>query len=176
MWNIFKVKNKDTRTTPIFKTPHFPCPATSKIHPPPWPLTSNFKQTPPPSPNDTQSIKIKHNPRMAIISYQVFPSGRLPFSVSINSLILSGFPLTSFHLAEVNHYLLFRGFIFLISKRFLKSFLVLFLQSTCFIYITSKRKQTMEQQPHHACEWTKSNNKQKKSLHIQIDHAFCCSI
>ena len=28
------------------KTPHPPCPATSKIPSPPWPWTSNFKQTP----------------------------------------------------------------------------------------------------------------------------------
>ena len=38
----------------------------------------------PPSPNDNQSIKWKHNPRMTIICYQVFLSGlgRLSFSVS----------------------------------------------------------------------------------------------
>ena len=60
-----------------------------------------------------------------------------------------------------------------------KFFLVLILESTCFICITWKRKQTMEQQPHRACEWTKSNQnktKQKqnklKSRHIQNDHAF----
>ena len=35
-----------------------------------------------PSPNDKQSIKRKHNPRMTIICYQVLPSGRLSFSVS----------------------------------------------------------------------------------------------
>ena len=35
----------------------------------------------PHSPNDIQSIKKKHNPRMIIICYQVFPSGRLSFSV-----------------------------------------------------------------------------------------------
>ena len=42
-----------------------------------------------------------------------------------------------------------------------KFFLVLILQSTCFVCITWKRKQTMEQQPRSACEWTESN-KQKK--------------
>ena len=36
----------------------------------------------PPSPNENQSIKRKHNPRIAIICYQVFPSCRLSFSVS----------------------------------------------------------------------------------------------
>ena len=39
---------------------------------------------------------------MVIISYQVFPLGRLSYSVSINSLILSGFLLASFQLAEAN--------------------------------------------------------------------------
>ena len=35
-----------------------------------------------PSPNDEESIKVKHNPRMTIICYQVLPSGGLLFSVS----------------------------------------------------------------------------------------------
>ena len=43
-----------------------------------------------PCPNDSQSIKGKHNPRMTFICYQV------------NPLIFSGFPLTSFNLAEVS--------------------------------------------------------------------------
>ena len=39
----------------------------------------------------------------------------------------------------------------------------------------------MEQQPHRACEWTKSKKnkkkqQQKKSYHIQIDHSLYCSI
>ena len=63
------------------------------------------------------------------------------------------------------HYLLYRGFTFLcvqlsknITKCFLKkSFFVLILQSTCLFCITWKRKQTMEHQPHRACEWMKSN-------------------
>ena len=56
-------------------------------------------------------------------------------------------------------------------------FLVLILQSTCFICITWNCKQTMKQQLQCTCEWTKSNkNKNKnKSHHIQIDHAFYCS-
>ena len=37
---------------------------------------------------------------MTIICYQFIPLGRLLFS--INSLILSGFPLTSFHLAKAS--------------------------------------------------------------------------
>ena len=45
--------------------------------------TSNFDITlpPSPSPNNNQSIKRKHNPRMTIVCYQVFPSGWLSFSI-----------------------------------------------------------------------------------------------
>ena len=44
------------------------------------------------------------------------------------------------------------------------------LQSTSFICITWKRKQTMEQQPHRACERTWPKQKQNQARHIQIDH------
>ena len=65
-----------------------PCPPTSNTLPPSWPLTSNFKRTPPPLsfslvPNDNQSIKRNHNPRMTFLCYQILSSGRLSFSVSI---------------------------------------------------------------------------------------------
>ena len=54
----------------------------------------------------------------------------------------------------------------LLKKKFL---LVLILQSTCFVCITWKRKQTMEQQHTvHANEKTKLTSRR-----IQIDHAFC---
>ena len=36
---------------------------------------------------------------------------------------------------------------------------MLILQPTCFICVTCKHKQTIEQQPHRACESTKSNKK-----------------
>ena len=60
------------------------------------------------SPNDNQSIKRKHNPKdhYFILSGSFFRST----FVSINSLTLSGFPLTSFHLLKL-HCLLFCGFI-----------------------------------------------------------------
>ena len=58
-----------------------------------------------------------------------------------------------------------------------KIFLMLILQSACFVCITWKGKQTMEQQPHRSCKWTESNKSKKiKSRHIQIDYAFYCSI
>ena len=86
------------------------------------------------------------------------PPFRSAFVCSMNSLILSGFPLTSFHLVETS---LSAFFVALyprvcscpkISRNVfyleLFTFLVLILQSTCFICITWKRKQTMEQQRH----------------------------
>ena len=59
----------------IFLDPHSPC-----QNPPPLPWTSSFKRTPippsPPSPlpfpNDNQSIKKKHNPRMTIYVIRSF--------------------------------------------------------------------------------------------------------
>ena len=44
----------------------------------------------------------------------------------------------------------------------LSTFLVLILQSTCFICTIWKRKQTMEQELHRACEQTKSKQKQNQ--------------
>ena len=41
---------------------------------------------------------------------------------------------------------------------------------------TPPLQQTMEQQPHRACEQTNSKQKQNQSRHIQIYHAFYCSI
>ena len=47
-----------------------------------------------------------------------------------------------------------------------------------FFCTTCKRKETMEQQPHFACEGAKSKKKIKPShvRRIQIDYTFCCSI
>ena len=52
------------------------------------------------SPNYNQSIKREHNLRMTIILSG--PSFRSAFIFSINSLILSDFPLTSFQFAEAS--------------------------------------------------------------------------
>ena len=59
-----------------------------------------FQTNLPPSPNDNQSIKTKQNLRMTIMLSDL--SVRLAFIFSISLLILSGFLLTSFHLAEVS--------------------------------------------------------------------------
>ena len=121
----------------------------------------------PASSNDNLSVRRKHNPRMTIMLPG--PSFRSTFVFSINSLILSGFPLTSFHLAEAS-LSAFSWLYTLVSSIVQKyhemlqlfTFLVLILQSTCFICTTWKRKQTMEQQPHRACERTKSKQKQNQ--------------
>ena len=83
---------------PIFKTPYPPCPSTSKILSPPWLWTSNFKRTP----RSLQIItnKLIENTIQWWLLYVIrfFPSFRLAFVFSINSLILPGFSLASFHL------------------------------------------------------------------------------
>ena len=76
-----------------------------------------------------------------------------------------------FHLAEA--YLLFRGFILLcveLPKNITKylSFIIIHIFSThfainLFFCTTWKRKETIEQQPHRACEGTKSKQKTKPS-------------
>ena len=62
------------------------------------PLTSDvqFQANPPLSPNDNQSIKRKHNPRMNIICYQALPSGRFLFSVSNINLVWLSFDISPF--------------------------------------------------------------------------------
>ena len=51
----------------------------------PLTLDIQFQTNHSPSPNDNQSIKRKHNPRMTIICYQVLPSDQLSFDFfSIN--------------------------------------------------------------------------------------------
>ena len=54
-----------SRLTPL------PCRSTCDILPPPRSWTSNFKVSPP-SPNDNQSVKRKHDPRMTnyMLCYQ----------------------------------------------------------------------------------------------------------
>ena len=71
----------------IFKTPT-PTPLSIYIQTSSTSLTLDVQSPPSPaSPNDNQAIERKHNPRMT-------------FLFSINSLILCGFPLISFHLTE----------------------------------------------------------------------------
>ena len=79
----------------IFLQP--PCPSTPNILPFLWSWTSNFKWTLP-SLNDDQSSKKKIRSKHGYYMLSGY-SFWLAFVFSINSLILSDFPLTSFHLA-----------------------------------------------------------------------------
>ena len=99
---------------------------------------------------------------MLIICYQVLLSDRLSFSLWTDSLILSGFPLASFHSAKASLsafswlYTLVRA---VVQKYHEMSFLLKLLNATtCFICKTWKFKQ----QPHRACERTKSKWKQNQ--------------
>ena len=114
------------------------------------------------------------------------PSFRSAFVFSINSLILSGFPLTYFHLAEpsLSGFSWLYTFVWAVARKILRNvfyllllftFLVLILQSTCFICTTWKRKQTIENQPHRTYEQNQNKTK-TKSGHIQIGHVFYYSI
>ena len=83
-----KLVRDDTHMTSM-KTGKFsrpPNPLSSRVQNSSTHLTLNvqFQTTPPPkpSPNYNQSVKRKHNPRMNIACYQVFPSGRFLLSVS----------------------------------------------------------------------------------------------
>ena len=122
-----------------FSRPSPPCPSTFNIFPSPWPCMFNFKR--PPSPNINQSIKRKQSKD----DYYMLsgPSFRLAFVFSINSLILSGFPMIYLPLAEASLAAFFavlyycvcscskisQNVLFIIS-----TFLVLILQSTSYLY------------------------------------------
>ena len=93
-------------------------------------------------------------------------SFRSAFIFSINSLILFGFPLTSFYFTETS---LFADLVtfteeILNGKLHLLCSVSTFLQSICFNCTTWKRKQTTKQQPHRACERTKSKQKQNQAM------------
>ena len=154
MFFSFKIKDKNCHrgrythhvheNCPIFQTPY----PLVQIHPKffyPLDLGRPFSNSSPQlslslsvslslslSRNSNKSIKIKYNSGMNIMCYQVFPSGRLLF----NSLILYGFLLTSFHLAEAN----------LVPR----AIFVLFVDK--LLRLRLKRKQIMEQQPFCLCE------------------------
>ena len=84
---------------PNFRDPSLPLSIYVQNSSIPLTLDVQFEMNPS-SPNDNQSIKRKHNPRMTIMCYQVLLSSAFVFS--INLLISSGFPLTSFQLAEAS--------------------------------------------------------------------------
>ena len=126
VWNLFKVNNKDTRTTSKRRSGIFIVTKGWLIYIwRPWKL-SNFQDSPPllvhrpySSTPLTLDVQFQTNPLLTpslqmianqlkenIIQGWLFmlsgPSFRSAFIFSINSLILSGFPLTSFLLAEAS--------------------------------------------------------------------------
>ena len=75
--------------------------------------------------------------------------------------------MTSFHVNEVSvsaFSWLYSLTCAVVQKYQICTFLVLILQSICFIFTTWKRKQTMGQQTHLACEQTKSKPKQNQLM------------
>ena len=106
----------------------------------PLTLDVQFQINPHPSPNDNQSIKRTHNPRMTIICYQVLVSLFYFFSFSWSLTIYFFVALYSCVCScpKISQNVFYLQ---------LFTFLVLILQSTCFTRSTWKRKQTMEQQP-----------------------------
>ena len=125
-------------------------------------------------------MKRKHNPRMTIVCYQVFS-----FVFSVNSLISSGFPLASFHLVEPSLsafswlYTLVCEFV---QKYHEMSFLFIITHnlSTHFavnlFFLPQLENVNKLKRKNDACEQRNQNKNKTKSFHIQIDHAFYCSI
>ena len=90
-WRPWKLYN--------FQDPPPSCPSASKILPPLWPWTSNG---PRPSPFQTTTNQFKEKKSKDDYHMLSGPSFRSAFVFIINSLILPGFPLTSFHLFEAS--------------------------------------------------------------------------
>ena len=121
---------------------------------------------------------------MTIICYQVLPSGR--FSVFINILILPGFPLTSFHLAEASlsaFWWLYTLVCAIVQKYYEISFICNyspFWYSFCNqpVLFAQLRNVNKLWNNNRTVQLNKRNqNKIKTKLrHIQIDDAFYCSI
>ena len=141
----------------------------------PWPWTFNFKQTPHPS-LSLQMItnEFKQNIIQRWLSYVIrsFLQVGFRFQYQLINRVWLSFDFFSF---IWNLTVCFSVALYSCVWRCLKisqnifylylfTFLVLILQSTCFIFKGWKRKQTMEEQPHRACEQTKSNLKQNQVM------------
>ena len=104
------------------------------------------------------------------------PSFRLGFVFSINSLILFGFALTSFHLTDalISAFLWLHTLVCAVVQNYLKLLIlsVFIFQSICYSCRIWKRKQTMEK--NRALHVNKQNqNKSKtKSRHVTFKLTF----
>ena len=146
------------------------------------PLTLDVQfQTNTPSLDDNHQLK--ENKILGWLLYAI----RSAFVFSINSLILSGFPLTCFHSAEV----LLSAFSWLYTPSWLyavdqkhheMSFITIHFFSTYFsinmffYWTTWKRKQTMEEQMHRVCERTNKIKPETKPGHVTLKLTTRCSI
>ena len=141
------------------------------------------------TPNDNQSIKIKHNPRMNItyyisgkIYYISAPSFSSAFVFSINSLILPRFLLTSFHLAEasLSAFSWLYTLVCAVAQKYYEMPFIYnyshFQYSFCnqpvlFAQLENVHKLWNRNRTEHMNE--RNQNKSKtKSRHIQINHVF----
>ena len=160
--------------------------------PPPPPLLSIYVQNS--STPLTLDVQFQTNPHLQMITIQLKeniiqgwlfmlsgPSFRSPFVFSINSFILSGFPLTSFHLVDASlsaFSWLYTLVCAVVSIKCLLSiinhiFSTYFAINLFFFHNVYKLWNN-----NHTVDVNERNqNKSKtKSRHIQIDHGFCCSI
>ena len=165
---------------PIFKTPHPPCPSTSKFFLPPWPWTSNFRW------NTTLQMitnQLKENIIQEWLLYVIRPFLQIGFRFQYQPINLVSLSFDFFHLAEASLlYLLLCGFIFLrvqLSENIKKClfFIVIPIFSTHFAInlpfcATWKSKQTTEQLRYRAYKRTKSNKSKTKSRNTQIDQTY----
>ena len=109
------------------------------------------------------------------------PSFRLVFVLIINSLILSGFPFTSFHLAEasLSHFSwLYTHACAVVHKYHKMSCSQIsrnINQTVLFAQHESLHKLWNNNRSMHVSQ-RKQNKNKTKLRHIQIDHAFYCSI
>ena len=160
----------------IFKTPHPPCPSTFKILPPLDLGRSILNEPPTPLSLSLQMItnEFKQNIIQRWLSYVIryFLQVGFRFQYQLINRVWLSFDFFSF---IWNLTVCFSVALYSCVWRCLKisqnifylylfTFLVLILQSTCFIFKGWKRKQTMEEQPHRACERTKSNLKQNQVM------------
>ena len=152
----------------------------SKLIPPPWRPISN---DPPPF---LQMItnQLKENIIQRWLLYVTKSFLQVSFHFQYQLINLAWLFFTSFHLAEasLSAFLWLYTFVCNCPKMlrnifyiWLFTFLVLILQSTCFICTIWKCKQTIEQQQQRACEQNQ-NESETKSGHIQIGHACYCSM
>ena len=144
----------------------------------------------PPSPNDNQSFKRKHNPRMTIVCYQVLPPGRLTFSVSCLAflwlLFSILFSVSCLAFLWLSHYLLFCNIIFFcvhLPKNTTKClfFIIIHIVITHFaINLFFAQLESVNKLWNNNCTVNvneQNQNKNKtKSCYIQIDHVFYCLI